>query len=422
MAMLAMACVAALRNVGAQSTKRTAAPVPPPPSSSPASNAPASSTRWTYCTDAGAVCQFTGLREVRLIALSGAFVSQTAFGSVACAVYGFQNRNPAPLQSLRCDYGPMKFRTLVNPTPGGMLATSTIDVPMGSPGVSVPQSRSGGSGTVTDGTGTFRTSCQVTAFEFADPIGASGQSKGSALHVFFGNTTAAGSATSTAVASSGNSACHGGTLNRSLHYLPAIIDARTGEVQMPSEDLVAYYKTGFNMDPLSIKPFPAGLVMVAGNPRATGVQRYAVEWLCRDKYVYNDGMIPECAVGDQVQLRIHFPQCWDGTNLDSPDHHSHMAYPVYRRAPALTACPATHPVVLPELTQIVHYTVKAGSSVAQWRLATDRDPATRRGGLSAHATWIAGWDAATQNLFVSNCLNRALDCGFDNLGNGTQLF
>ena len=22
-----------------------------------------------------------------------------------------------------------------------------------------------------------------------------------------------------------------------------------------------------------------------------------------------------------------FPQCWDGVNLDSPDHKSHMAYP-----------------------------------------------------------------------------------------------
>ncbi len=412
-ASLAAACAGAVCGVGAQSA---------PPRGTAQGQPAASSERWTYCTDAGAVCQFTGLREVRLIALSGAFVSQTVFGSVDCAVSGFQNRNPAPLQSLRCDYGPMKFRTLVNPTPEGMLSASAIEVPMGSPGVSVPQSRSGGSGTVTDGTGTFRTTCQVTAFEFADPVGVSGQSRGAALHVFFGNTTASDMASSAAVATSGNSACRGGTLNRSLHYLPAIVDARTGEVQMPSEDLVSYYKTGFNMDPVSIKPFPTGLVLVAGDAHATAPQRYAVEWLCRDRFVYNDGMIPDCAVGDQVQLRIHFPQCWDGTNLDSPDHHSHMAYPVYRRAPAVSACPTTHPVVLPEITQIVHYTVKAGASVANWRLATDRNSAGTRGGLSAHATWIAGWDGATQNAFISNCLNKAMDCGFDNLGNGTQLF
>lgn len=32
-----------------------------------------------------------------------------------------------------------------------------------------------------------------------------------------------------------------------------------------------------------------------------------------------------CPVGIMVNQR--FPTCWDGVNLDSPDHMSHMAYP-----------------------------------------------------------------------------------------------
>jgi hypothetical protein len=28
-----------------------------------------------------------------------------------------------------------------------------------------------------------------------------------------------------------------------------------------------------------------------------------------------------------LQIRVRFPCCWDGKNLDSPDHKSHMAYP-----------------------------------------------------------------------------------------------
>ncbi len=35
-----------------------------------------------------------------------------------------------------------------------------------------------------------------------------------------------------------------------------------------------------------------------------------------------------CAPGTQVNVRYQAPSCWDGVNLDSADHKSHMAYPV----------------------------------------------------------------------------------------------
>jgi hypothetical protein len=46
--------------------------------------------------------------------------------------------------------------------------------------------------------------------------------------------------------------------------------------------------------------------------------------------------------------------CWDGKNLDSPDHKSHVAYPV-AGAQTFTgnsvggACPSTHPVKIPQI-------------------------------------------------------------------------
>lgn len=46
--------------------------------------------------------------------------------------------------------------------------------------------------------------------------------------------------------------------------------------------------------------------------------------------------------------------CWDGKNLDSPDHKSHVAYPI-DGAPAFTGssvggqCPDTHPVKIPQI-------------------------------------------------------------------------
>ncbi|WP_309624448.1 DUF1996 domain-containing protein [Methylibium sp.] len=48
-----------------------------------------------------------------------------------------------------------------------------------------------------------------------------------------------------------------------------------------------------------------------------------------------------CLVGDELWQGVFFPQCWDGKNLDSPDHKSHMAYP------SDGGCPRSHPVALP---------------------------------------------------------------------------
>jgi len=409
---------------GVPSAPPTAAP--PPDSVLPREPAPVvpdpALVSWTFCSNVGAVCDYRGLRDVRLIASTGASVTQTAFGSVPCAASGFQNRDPAPGQAQRCEYGPMKTQLLSNPAPGALGMGATVAVARGSAGVGVQQTRSTSwNPTATDGSGSFRTTCQLTGFQFSDPLGAPGRANGSALHVFFGNSGADENATASSIVNRGNSSCRGGTLNRTRYYFPALVDARNGEVQVPS-DGVFHYKTGYNMEPASIRPLPAGLVMIAGDPNARGVQQYVAEWLCRDRYVANTGMIPQCAVGDQVQLWISFPQCWDGRNLDSPDHKRHMAYPVYRNAPARSSCPATHPVPLPQVTEILHYDVRPGASLASWRLTTDNYSTSTRGGLSAHARWIDGWDRWTQTTIVTGCLNRAVDCGVGSIGNGTELW
>ena len=372
---------------------------------------------WTFCSDTGAVCEFLGLRDVRLIARNGAAVTQTAFGHVPCATNGFQHRDPAPGQAQRCEYGPLKTTQLTNPSPGALGMGSVVAVAHGASGIAVQRTRAASwTPTATDGGGSFRTTCQLTGFQFNDPLGAPRRASTSALRVFFGNTGADRNATNR-----GNSSCRGGTLDRTLHSFPALVDSRNGEVQVPSAGIFLY-KTGFNMDPASIRPLPHGLVMIAGDAKARGIQQYVAEWLCRDRYVANTGLIPLCDVSDQVQLWVYFPQCWDGRNLDSPDHRRHMAYPVYRNTPARSSCPATHPVPLPQVTEIVHYDVRAGASLATWRLSTDDYSTSTRGGLSAHAQWIGGWDKSTQASIVANCLNRAVDCGVGVIGNGTELW
>ena len=377
---------------------------------------------WTFCTNAGAPCEFIGLRDVRLGAATGAYVQQVAYGSVPCAPYGFGGRNPAPGQPLHCDYGPLKTTTLANPQPGMAGLGATVTVALGSSGASGPQTRpASGMPTSSPGSGSFRTTCSMARFAFDDPIVYPGQPGASHLHVFYGNTAADGRSTAESIAESGGSTCRGGTLNRSAYWAPALVDAVTGEVQTPA-DAVFYYKTGYGIDPRVVQPFPAGLRMIAGDKNATAAQNY-VEWGCRDRGTPNTGAVPTtCRVGDAIRLSIQFPQCWDGVHLDAPDHQSHMAYPIYRNPPAVSTCPATHPVTLPVITEHFDYPVTARSVPANWRLSADMYSAALPGGFSAHADWMNGWDPAVLQTIVTRCLNAAMDCGVGSIGDGRTLF
>ena len=46
---------------------------------------------------------------------------------------------------------------------------------------------------------------------------------------------------------------------------------------------------------------------------------------------------------DGLRAQVVFPSCWDGVNLDSDDHKSHMSYPLGTNADS-GDCPDTHPI------------------------------------------------------------------------------
>ena len=59
-----------------------------------------------------------------------------------------------------------------------------------------------------------------------------------------------------------------------------------------------------------------------------------------------------CAGG--IRATVIYPSCWDGRNLDSPDHQSHVAY-ADGAALAGDKCPTTHPVRIPQLMLEIMY-------------------------------------------------------------------
>ncbi len=58
-----------------------------------------------------------------------------------------------------------------------------------------------------------------------------------------------------------------------------------------------------------------------------------------------------------IRTTVTFPTCWDGKNIDSPDHKSHVAYPQTGTFESVGTCPSTHPVRLPQLMYEVMWDV-----------------------------------------------------------------
>ena len=301
-------------------------------------------------------------------------------------------------------------------------SVDTARIPVGSPGfatdmLAATDEAPSASG---DGTGAFRTVCDFSHMSFDDPIVYPGQPGKSHLHVFFGNTGTNANSTATSIATTGNSTCRGGTINRSGYWVPAIIDTRDGTPVRP-DSIIVYYKTGYNgVKPGDIRSLPQGLRMVAGDSKNSAPYQWGgpAHFTCFD----SSGTGPQsqnipvtCATGNAIWASVMFPQCWDGINLDSPDHKSHMSYPV------AGSCPATHPVPVPEITVNVAYTVKDMSALARWRMASDTYDPSIPAGYSSHADWFNGWKPQIMDTFVQNCEQPPKDCHAHLLGNGQKM-
>jgi hypothetical protein len=59
-------------------------------------------------------------------------------------------------------------------------------------------------------------------------------------------------------------------------------------------------------------------------------------------------------------------RCWDGVNLDSADHSSHVSYPVNGTFEAGAPCPATHPVPIPQLFFEIVWDTTPFNDLSEW--------------------------------------------------------
>jgi len=268
-------------------------------------------------------------------------------------------------------------------------------------GPQVLQQTGPGSATLSS-TPRFVVVCRFDHRRSDDPIVFPGAPGASHSHDFFGNTSTDAFSNSAGLLSSTSPAAFGevfpGTTcgrsgDKSAYWAPTLLK---GDLAYPSNLVRAYYRSAMS-DPSVVQPMPAGLRMIAGNAKAAAAQPISVtSWACGSGGDQTEvSSAPACPTGVSLHLKVAFPNCWNGRDLDSSDHKSHLSYSSGGQ------CPPGFPVALPKISLIFRYTGVSGAGV---HLACGND-------LCAHADFMDGWAVSAQSALVVDCIRRGLDCG-----------
>lgn len=174
-----------------------------------------------------------------------------------------------------------------------------------------------------------------------------------------------------------------------------------------------YHPSGVCDTPREANAFPQGLRMIAGDSlrRTLNLTDQWEQAILTENG--NSGEVyglPATLDGGRLSGHVRFPSCWDGVNIDSADHQSHMAYP----DPTLGGttqggmCPSSHPV------SVINIGAEFG-----FNLNGVTDPTTLvfangdTTGFGFHGDFYQGWTNSTalQESF-STCIDSS-DCPWE---------
>jgi hypothetical protein len=233
----------------------------------------------------------------------------------------------------------------------------------------------------------FVSLCRFSHRRSDDPIVFPNQPGFSHDHMFFGSTVT--DAASTPAKLRGERTTCSPTSDTAAYWTPTLL---VNNKPVEALDLAAYYRRN-TIAP--VKPFPANLMMIAGDSHAMDPQNTKIVfWNCSLAATSPSQSVPNCG-SSSLRLHVIFPECWDGKRTDSADHKSHMAYATKG------ACPASHPVAVPQLVQIYRYPANG----------TGKVEVASMGQYSGHADFVNSWDQAALTRLVEYCLNSLRPCG-----------
>ncbi|KAM0747454.1 hypothetical protein T439DRAFT_349869 [Meredithblackwellia eburnea MCA 4105] len=190
--------------------------------------------------------------------------------------------------------------------------------------------------------------------------------------------------------------------------------------------LVYYLPRNNSADKDKVQAFPDGFRMLAGNPYVRSYdpnseEPKAIGWNCIGGGGRNPWFPTEnCPVRhvfllflvfhtdfsnskDGMRGEVMFPSCWNGKDLDSSSHQSHVAYPEGGES---GACPEGYPVRIETLFFEMWWSVdgfktnwgEAMNTTMPWVLSTG-DPT----GYSLHGDFLNGWDRTILQKAIDTC-------------------
>ncbi|MBB6473192.1 DUF1996 domain-containing protein [Sphaerisporangium rubeum] len=231
------------------------------------------------------------------------------------------------------------------------------------------------------------------------------------VHDYVGNLDSSGFSTNESLAAAGTTCSNG---DKSTHYWPVLrlqnrqgpdadkpgggLDGNIGQIVRPASVTLT-----LRGNPVSkVVAMPRFLRIITGDAKSftNGTTNANARWTCtgfenrqlRDKY-------PICPRGSQIVRLLQFQSCWDGSNIDSANHRTHVTF-----AAADGSCPEGFKAI-PALEQRITYNVPPGPGIA-----LDSFPEQLHKPVTDHGDFINVMSDDLMNKAV-NCINTGRRCG-----------
>ncbi|KAK2807899.1 hypothetical protein FQN50_005141 [Emmonsiellopsis sp. PD_5] len=177
----------------------------------------------------------------------------------------------------------------------------------------------------------------------------------------------------------------------------------------------------------TVTSFPRGFRMLAGDAMASTAPPTAQGnicfrcWNAPDENTFVGGA--PCTGSDSIDIpssrdcymlrqTIIFPACWDGVNIDSPNHQDHVAYSGVG-ATGGGACPGTHPVKVPQVMYEIMWDLREFQADESLWPTDGSSPfvlSNNMGGTAAHGDYVFGWDDGVLQKAMDNRCNLNTAC------------
>jgi hypothetical protein len=274
--------------------------------------------------------------------------------------------------------------------------------------------------------GSFATSCGVNEnglFNSDNIIAAPGVTNGAHhFHDYVGNQANNAFASDQDLAAAGTSCDDQG--DKSSYYWPVLrlqngtqeqdaqkpgggIEGNAGEIVTPKQVTLNFVGNPRE----KVTAMPRLLRIITGDAKSfvNGPANANASWSCtgfedrqlKDKY-------PLCPQGSDVVRTFRFQSCWDGRNIDSANHRTHVAF-----TDAAGTCPSGFRPI-PQLVQRIVYDVDAPSLQDGGRttplFAVDSFPEQLHKPVTDHGDFINVFDEKLMGEMV-DCINEGRTCG-----------